>query len=168
MRDIYNIYTEGLLRGMEDTLANGEADIESVYKLGNMIKLYYVSNCSDISASLLNAINLKKLTKDLPYIDDNIEKGIFDSRNKIKMFANWISNINMLDFGYVKFDFMDDNFRKDFGKKIENKCHELKIFNNSNVIAFISSTKVSKVYFEIMIDDPTKLNKTFKLVFEYK
>lgn len=167
MRNIIDIY-EGLLKGMEDTLANGEADIEAVYKLGNRIKLYNVRNCSDISASVLNANNLKKLTKDLPYIDDNIERGVFDKRNKIKMFANWISNINMMDFGYTNFDFTDDNFRDDFGKKLNKKCNQLNLFNGEYITLFIPSFHVNKVYFEVMVYHQKNTYKTFKLVFEYK
>ena len=168
MKTLKTILHEGLLKGMEDTLANGEADIEAAYKLGNRIKLYYVRNCSEYSASILNANNLKKLTKDLPYIDSNIERGIFDSRNKIKMFANWISNINMMDFGYTKFDFMDDKFRDEFGKKLNNKCNQLNLFNGEYITLFIPSTRASKVYFEIMVFHQSNMHKTFKLVFEYK
>ena len=167
MKDIYTIY-EGLLSGMDDTLDRGEADIETVYKLGNRIKLYNVRNCSDVSASILNANNLKKLTKDLPYIDDNIERGVFDGRNKIKMFANWISNINMMDFGFTKFDFMDDNFRDEFGKKLNKLCNQLNIFNGEYIKLFMPSTRVSKVYFEIMVFHQSNMHKTFKLIFEYK
>ena len=167
MKNIIDVY-EGLLKGMEDTLDRGEADIEAVYKLGNRLKLYNVVNCSDTSASVLNANNLKKLTKDLPYIDDSIERGIFDSRNKIKMFANWISNINMMDFGYTKFDFMNDNFRDEFGKKLNKKCNQLNLFNGDYTSLFIPSTRASKIYFEVMVYHLTNANKAFKLVFEYK
>ena len=89
MKDIYTIY-EGLLGGMDSHLSVTDDDVRDLITLGRHIRLRVVVGCTEANANTLNAQALKIVTKDLPYIDDRIERGVFDKRNKIKMFANWI------------------------------------------------------------------------------
>ena len=66
---------------------------------------------------------LKKLTNGLPYNNDKIERGQFDKRNKVKMFANWLDNTNLTDIGVninelTKSNLTNKNWRMEFGKKV--------------------------------------------------
>jgi hypothetical protein len=168
MKDIYNIY-EGLLKGQDSHLSMSDDDVKDILKLGTYIKIRTVRGCNESNAGMFNAQGLKQLTKDLSYIDDRIERGIFDKRNKLKMFANWISNltVDQLNIGY-KIDPSDDEWRKQFIDCLNIMCGAAGIFNNpfyTNVST--SSTKVTgKDTFEIMVYRLDKYTPGIKFVFD--
>jgi hypothetical protein len=167
MKDIYTIY-EGLLQGQDSHLSLSDDDLKALLTLGTHIKLHYVNNCTESSAAMFDARNLKLATKDLDYIDENIEKGQFDKRNKLKMFANWLSNLTAEDLGIKSFDLTDDNFRYELTKKLNTKIGCLGLFTNpyyTNI--WVSSTKVTgKDTIDFMITRSDKVSSGMKFIFD--
>ena len=72
MKDIYTIY-EGLLKGQDSHMSMTDDDVKAMMTLGTHMKLHYVQNCTENSAGMFSAQSLKVATKNLPYIDKNIE-----------------------------------------------------------------------------------------------
>lgn len=167
MKDIYNIY-EGLLQGQDSHLSLSDDDLKALLTLGTHIKLHYVNNCTESSAAMFDARNLKLATKDLDYIDANIEKGQFDKRNKLKMFANWLSNLTAEDLGIKSFDLTDDNFRYELTKKLNTKIGCLGLFTNPyHTNIWVSSTKVTgKDTIDFMITRSDKVSSGMKFIFD--
>lgn len=168
MKDIYTIY-EGLLGGMDSHLSVTNDDVKNLITLGSYIRIRAVRGCNESNAGVFNAQGLKQLTKDLPYIDDRIERGVFDKRNKIKMFANWISNltVDQLDIGN-SIDPSDNEWRKRFIKRLNVMCGAAGIFNNPfHTDVSTSSTKVTgNDTFEIMVYRSDKYTLGIKLIFD--
>ena len=167
MKNIIDLY-EGLLKDMEDHLSMTDDDVKDMMTLGSHIKLHVVVGCTEANANLLNAQALKTVTKGLPYIDDRIERGAFDKRNKIKMFANWISNMTTTDLGLDCIDPADNKWRGEFIKSFETKCGANGIFQNPfhTYVASTSTQKTGKKEFEVMVVRSDKCQVAFKLIFD--
>ena len=87
------ILKESLLSDIESNFAKGEDAMNALNTFGYKFKLIRAV-CGSSSSGVLNMANLKKLTKGLNYMDDNIERGYFDKQGKIKMFANWLHTLH--------------------------------------------------------------------------
>ena len=103
----------------------------------------------------------------MPYTDDRIERGIFDKRNKVKMFANWICNISAADIGF-DIDLTDDEWRKKFTNRLNEMCGATGIFNNPffTTVYCVSVKATGKDIFEVMVWRQDKYSSGIKLVFD--
>ena len=104
--------------------------------------------CYEDIAGLFKASSLKKLTNGLSYNNDKIERGQFDKRNKVKMFANWLDNLNLSDIGIKlnelnKSNLTNKEWRVEFGKKVEQYCIKNDVFNNPDIAHLFTSTFMS-------------------------
>ena len=167
MKGIYNIY-EGLLKGQDSHLSMTDDDVKAMMTLGRYIKLHYVQNCTEPAAGMFSAQSLKIATKNLPYIDDNIERGHFDKRNKFKMFANWLSNLTLEELGLDKWDLENDNFRQELTKRLNIKCSSNGLFTNpyyTNI--FVPTTRATgKGRIDFMVVRSDKANNGMKFIFD--
>lgn len=137
---------ESILDDIDVQMQHGDEFQKYADKFGH----YFVFNnceCHESIAGLFSASTLKSLTKGLPYYNEKIENGQFDSRNKIKMFANWLDQTNLIDIG-VKFtelnssNLSDKEWRREFGKKIEKYCIENNIFNKPDKAHIFTNTGI--------------------------
>lgn len=119
-------------------------------KHGDKFGYYFIFNscvCHEDLAGLFSASSLKKLTNGLPYNNDKIERGYFDKRNKVKMFANWLDNLNLSDIGVninelTKSNLTNKNWRMEFGKKVKEYCDKNDVFNKPDIAHLFTSTAV--------------------------
>ena len=124
---------ESLLGDIESNFAKGEDVMNTLNTFGYKFKLIRAV-CGSNSSGVLNMANLKKLTKDLDYMDDNIEHGYFDKQGKIKMFANWLSHISFSDLGITNIENTGDEFRRAFTEGFRKYCDDNNIFNSSHKV----------------------------------
>ena len=167
MKNIIDIY-EGLLAGQDAHLSMSDDDVKALLTLGTHMRLHYVNNCTESSAAMFDARNLKLATKNLPYIDNNIEKGQFDKRNKLKMFANWLSNLTLEELGLNSWDLENDSFRQELTKRLQIKCSSNGLFTNpfyTNI--FVPSTRATgKDTIDFMIIRSDKASNGMKFIFD--
>ena len=167
MKNIVDIY-EGLLKGQDAHLSMSDDDVKALFTLGTHIKLHYVNNCTESSAAMFDARNLKLATKDLGYIDKNIERGQFDKRNKLKMFANWLSNLTLEELGLDRWNLEDNDFRYELAKKLNTKIGCLGLFTNpyyTNI--WVPTTRATgKDTIDFMITRSDKVSSGMKFIFD--
>jgi negative regulator of genetic competence, sporulation and motility len=73
---------------------------------------------------------MKNLTKGMDYMDENVERGIFDRQNKVKMLCNWIEHIDLMEWGFSDVDWINDrDRRREFGLKL---CQTLELNGGFN------------------------------------
>jgi hypothetical protein len=167
MKDIYTIY-EGLLKGQDSHLAMSDDDVKALMTLGAHMKLHYVQNCTENAAGMFSAQSLKVATKNLPYIDNNIERGQFDKRNKLKMFANWLSNLTLEELGLNSWDLENDSFRQELTKRLQIKCSSNGLFTNPFYTdIYVPSTRATgKDTIDFMIIRSDKVSSGMKFIFD--
>lgn len=167
MKDIYTLY-EGLLKGQDSHMSMTDDDVKAMMTLGTHMKLHYVQNCTESAAGMFSAQSLKVATKNLPYIDDNIERGRFDKRNKMKMFANWLSNLTLEELGLDKWDLEDDEFRQELTKRLQIKCSSNGLFTNPYYtdIYVPSPRATGKGRIDFMIVRSDKASNGMKFIFD--
>lgn len=124
---------ESLLSDIESNFAKGEDAMNALNTFGYKFKLIRAV-CGSSSSGVLNMANLKKLTKGLNYMDDNIERGYFDKQGKIKMFANWLDHISFSDLGITNTSDTGDEFRRAFTEGFRKYCDDNNIFNSSHKV----------------------------------
>jgi hypothetical protein len=168
MKSLFNIY-EGILSDIEQNISKSDIAIDKMYRLGNGITLKTVIGCNEANAKMFNASTLKRLTKNLDYTDDNIKNGIFDKRNKFKMFINWITNLTIEEIGFpIEID--SENFRTKLSKRLQTLCDNEGVFNNPYYTQiFVPSIRATaKDRFEIMIHRLDNYAPGMKFKFELK
>ena len=166
---------ESILADIEDTINHGDEDIKRYEAVGYMFTLSRGIS-STKAAGVFSIKSLKKLTKGLYYINDNIrpEKVIFDNKDKCNMFLNWFENLTFDELGidifkYNSFDSID--FQKDLTKSLRELCKKHDIFNLPNKVdMYILKAKSydKDALFEIFISDKTKFSASYMMKFVYK
>lgn len=137
---------ESILDDIDVQMTSGD----EFQKHGDTFGYYFIfdsCSCYEDLAGLFSSSTLKKLTNGLPYNNDKIERGYFDKRNKIKMFANWLDHLSLSDIGIklnelTKSNFTNKEWRKEFGIKVRKYCEKNNIFNKSNYAYLFTNTAV--------------------------
>ena len=115
---------ESLLSKTNDKVAKGKELVNKLALFGNTFKLSYVRGLTNKSAQCISVKGMKNLTKGMDYIDPLVEKGVFDSRNKVKMLCNFIEHINLAEWGYIDIDWVKDRERRlEFFTKVNEYIH---------------------------------------------
>ena len=125
IRDI-NISTAlteaSLLGDIEDTINSGDKEVDKFTQFGKLFSFDQIQFASDSTAVFFNALTLKKLTKGMDYINSKINLGWFDSKNKIKMFVNWLDHVSFedleIDYQLLR-DTSSEEFRQKLAKRIQ-------------------------------------------------
>lgn len=134
-----NVISEGILSDIEDTLERGENAAQNLVIFGKRYK-FVLAHVGSAAGSMFNMKTLKNFTKAHPYINDKIERGYFEKSGKVKMFVNWLDQLNLIDVGIdINGNDRDKNFRKYLGEKIEQYCVDNNIFNGNGIHLWVSS-----------------------------
>ena len=172
---------ESLLADIDSSLEKGDEDIQKHGKFGTLFT--FCDGISSSTASMVFSVrDLKRLTKNLDYINDNIrpEKVIFDNRHKCNMFLNWIEHLTFKELGidiHKYSDFSSDQFLKDMTKALRDICLKNNIFNSPDRAGiYILKAKMfnhnynrdKDALFEIFISDKTKFSASSMMKFVYK
>ena len=120
-----------LLGDIEDNIDLGDKTIEKYTVFGKLFKFDNIQFASSSTAVFFNAPTLKRLTKGMDYINDKINAGWFDSKQKIKMFLNWLDHISFedleIDYQLLR-DTSSEEFRQKLAKSIQNYCKDYGVF----------------------------------------
>ena len=159
---------EGILGDIDDTLSKSDKGIEKYAVFGKRFNFVGCSYLTQACASMLNASALKKLTKNLDYMNSNIEDGQFDRQNKFKMLLNWIDHLTFDELGVKPDSTISDQFRMDLSDAIEYKCKKEGIFNNvDRTIIFCPTTRVTGGdRIRLFVHRSDKMNVGVNLIYE--
>lgn len=161
---------EGILGDIDDTLSKSDKGIEKYSVFGKRFKFVGCSYLTQACATMLNASALKKLTRNLDYMNSNIENGLFDRQNKFKMFLNWIDHLTFDELGInpMNMNTSSDQFRIDLADAIERLCLKNGIFNNTDkTILYCPTVRVTgddKI--RLFLHRSDKMNIGVNLIYE--
>lgn len=166
---------ESLLDDIDIALTNGDETIKKYETVGYMFTMSRAI-ASTTTAGVFSANALKKLTKGLDYINDNIKIAIFDNRNKCNMFLNWFEHLSFKELGIdiSKSDFENRNsldFQKALSKSLRELCKKNGIFkapDRVDLYVLKARDYDSDSLFEIFISDNTKFSASYMMKFVYK
>ena len=119
MKSIIELYEGSLLDDIDDILNSGDKEVEKYTQFGKLFSFYQIQYANESTAVFFNAPTLKRLTKGMDYKINLIG---FDSKNKIKMFVNWLDNVSFedLDIDYQLLrDTSSEEFRQKLAKRIQ-------------------------------------------------
>ena len=166
---------ESILADMDDVISAGNEGIKRYEAIGYMFT-FSRGISSTKAAGVFSVKSLKKLNKDIDYINDNIRPGkiIFDNKDKCNMFLNWFENLTFDELGidifkYNSFDSID--FHKDLTKSLRELCKKHDIFNSPNKVDMyiLKARDYDKdALFEIFISDRTTYSASNMMKFVYK
>lgn len=114
MKTIYNLYEASLLDEINDTIDSGDKEVEKYTQFGKLFSFHQIQYANESTAVFFNAPTLKKLTKEMDY---KIKLVGFDSKNKIKMFINWLDNISFEDLA-IDYQLLRDTSSEEFRQKL--------------------------------------------------
>lgn len=159
---------EGILGDIDDTISKSDKDIEKYSIFGKRFNFVGCSYLTQACASMLNTSVLKKLTKNLDYMNSNIEDGMFDRQNKFKMFSNWIDHLTFDELGIKPDNTISDQFRGDLADAIEYRCKKEGIFNNADrTIVYCPTTRATgDDSIRLFIHRSDKMNIGVNLIYE--
>lgn len=164
---------ESLLADIDSSLEQGDKDIQKYETVGHMFTMSRAI-ASTTTADVFSANALKKLTKGLDYINDNIKVAIFDNRNKCNMFLNWFEHLSFEELGidiHKYSDFSSLDFQKALTKSLRELCKKNGIFKAPNrVDLYVLKARDYDIdsLFEIFISDNTKFSASYMMKFVYK
>ena len=147
MKTIIELYEGSLLDDIDDILNSGDKEVDKYTQFGKLFSFYQIQFANDSTAVFFNAPTLKKLTKGMDYINSKINLGWFDSKNKIKMFVNWLDNISFedLDIDYQLLrDTSSEEFRQKLAKRIQTYGKDCGVFTSKyHVQVYCPSTRAT-------------------------
>ena len=117
MKNIIDLYEASILADIEDTIDFGDKEVEKYTRFGKLFSFDQIQFASDSTAVFFNAPTLKKLTKGMDYINSKINLGWFDSKNKIKMFVNWLDHVSFEDLA-IDYQLLRDTSSEEFRQKL--------------------------------------------------
>jgi hypothetical protein len=164
---------ESILAGMDDIIAKGDTDIKKFETVGHMFT-FTRGIASTKAASVFSIKSLKKLTKDINYINDNIKIAVFDNRNRCNMFLNWFENLSFKELGidiHKYHDFSSLDFQKALTKSLRELCKKNDIFNSPDrcdIYVLKARDYDSDSLFEIFISDRYSFSASSMMKFVYK
>jgi hypothetical protein len=160
---------ESILNKTKDRVGGIGEIIDRQTIFGNQFQLKDVRRLRDKNISCLSAKGLKEVTKGMDFIDDKVERGIFDRANKVRNLINFIEHINLIEWGFGGVNWSNDKVRGEFGEKLNNTLKELGCFNGKG---YCWMTPVSYIGEDILRFMFTKhgaqVNDYFAIDFEYK
>lgn len=161
---------ESLLGDMEDTLEKGDEIMDKYEYFGSRFE-FIGGICGSQSATTLSANVLKKLTKNMSYMHDYMEKAKFDKQNKLKMLANLIDHIPLKDLDIEYNDDLTSNeVRKRISKNLKNYIKNAGVVSKEEVFhIWVASFNITGPNdFEIIISRTDKWGVNSLSKFMYK
>ena len=111
------MFETSILGDIEDTIEFGDKEVEKYTHFGKLFKFDQIQFANDSTSAFFNAPTLKKLTKGMDYINSKINLGWFDSKNKIKMFVNWLDHVSFEDLA-IDYQLLRDTSSEEFRQKL--------------------------------------------------
>ena len=158
MKSIMGIY-ESILDDIENTIGRGESDAQKLTIFGKRYKFVY-AHVGSAAGTMFNMKELKNFTKNHPYTNTKIERGYFEKSGKVKMFANWLDQLNLIDTGVnINGNDKDKDFRKELGGKIERYAFKCGMFNNPAIHLWVSTFNLDGL--DIIIGNMNKNSNSY-------
>lgn len=160
---------ESILSDVDTNLERGNNDVEKVITFGKRF-IFDRAIVGSASGSILSMSSLKKLTKDMTYMSDKIERGQFDRQGKIKMFANLIDHLSLIDLGVNIMGDTGEDFRKELTVKLNDYCKDNNIFNNFDTVHMwvVSERATGKDELHIIVSRTNKYSNSYMFKLTYK
>ena len=117
MKNIIDLYEASLLGDLEDTINSGDKEVNKFTQFGKLFSFDIIQYANDSTAAFFNAPTLKRLTKGMDYINSKIDLGRFDSKNKIKMFVNWLDHVSFEDLE-IDYQLLRNTSSEEFRQKL--------------------------------------------------
>lgn len=138
MISLKSMLKEGLLGDVETTIKSVDDASERLNIFGRAFS-FSNATCSNAMGEFFNLSGLKKQTKGMTYMNDKIERGQFDKKDKIKMFLNWVDHIKFEDLGYSASELNrsiidSDKFRLEFPNRFAEYGIKCGVFNKPDKI----------------------------------
>ena len=153
---------ESLLGNIENAMDKGEDVMNKLNTFGYRFKFDRALVGSN-SSGVLNMASLKKLTANMDYMSNGIERGLFDKQGKIKRFANWIDHLPFNDLDINPNSEIDDNFRCELTKKLWDLCKTNSIFNRDGRVSMwvVSVAASGKDRLDIIVSRDDKISNAY-------
>lgn len=163
---------ESILDDIDSTLEKGDKYIQKYERIGTLFTFCDGVSSLKSSTMIFNVINLKKLTKNLDYINDNIRPENVVLDRKCNMFLNWIEHLTFKELGidiHKYSDFSSDQFLNDMTKALRDICLKNDIFYSPGVYSIYmhkaklfnhNYNKDKDALFEISITDTTSFSRS--------
>jgi hypothetical protein len=160
---------ESILSDVDANLERGNNDVEKVIMFGKRF-VFERAIVGSASGTVLSMSSLKKLTKDMTYMSDKIEHGRFDRQGKIKMFANLIDHLSLIDLGVNIMGDTGEDFRKELTVKLNDYCEGNNIFNNNDTVHMwvVSERATGKDELHIIVSRTNKYSNSYMFKLVYK
>lgn len=160
---------ESLLSDIDTNIERGNSDVEKVITFGKRF-IFDRAIVGSASGSVLSMSSLKKLTNGMNYMSDKIKRGWFDKLGKVKLFANLIDHLSLVDLGVNIMGDTGEDFRKELTIKLNKYCEDNNIFNNFDTVHMwvVSERATGRDELHIIVSRMSKYSNahTFKLVYK--
>lgn len=160
---------ESILSDVDTNIERGNNDVEKVITFGKRF-VFERAIVGSASGSILSMSSLKKLTKDMTYMSDKIERGQFDRQGKVKLFANLIDHLSLVDLGLNIMGDTGEDFRKELTVKLNDYCKDNNIFNNFDAVHMwvVSERATGKDELHIIAARNDKYSNSYMFKLAYK
>lgn len=160
---------ESLLSDIDTNLERGNSDVEKVITFGKRF-IFERAIVGSASGSILSMSSLKKITNGMSYMSDKIERGQFDRQGKVKMFANLIDHLSLIDLGVNIMGDTGEDFRKELTVKLNDYCKDNNIFNNFDTVHMwvVSERATGKDELHIIVSRTNKYSNSYMFKLTYK
>jgi hypothetical protein len=160
---------ESILSDVDANLERGNNDVEKVITFGKRF-VFERAIVGSASGDILNAISLKKLTNGMDYMSDKIDRGQFDKRGKVKMFANLIDHLSLADLEVNIMGNTGEDFRKDLTVKLNKYCKDNNVFINDDKVHMwvVSERATGKDELHIIVARTDKYGNSYMFKLAYK
>lgn len=123
---------ESLLGDLEDNLKAGVEMAKNYTLFGSRFK-FLRCVCNARCATVLDAINLKRVTKNMNYMHEEMENHNFMNNPKLKLLANFIDHIDLNEFDINIHDNPNtEQFRKNIGSKLKEYIIDNKLISKED------------------------------------
>lgn len=173
MKNLYTYIEEGLLQGMDQTLATGEEIATEASRLSEYLELGWIDCCSDVQSNIEKTISTSSLTEysNKPFNSENATVSWSGLRSSnIVLLGHWLDDLKLTDLGYDMTDIKnvslsDDNAQK-FADDITDLAKRNKILKNRKDVGFKASVAKSpsglgpkKLFLQLCIYDKNHIDK---------
>lgn len=154
-----NVIKESILSDIEKTIDRGESDAQKLVIFGKRYK-FTNAHVGSAAGTMFNMKELKSFTKEHPCTNTKIERGYFEKSGKVKMFANWLDQLNLIDADVnINGNDKDKDFRKELGNKIEQYAFKCGMFNNSAIHLWVGTFNLDGL--DILIGNMNKHSNSY-------
>lgn len=160
---------ESLLSDIDTNLEQGNIDVEKVITFGKRF-IFDRAIVGSAAGAVLNMASLKKLTNGMSYMSDKIKRGWFDKLGKVKLFANLIDHLSLVDLRVNIMGDTGEDFRKELTVKLNDYCKDNDIFNNFDKVHMwvVSERATGKDELHIIVARTDKYSNSYMFKLAYK